>query len=85
MCLAIPMRVLEVREGLPPVAVVDSGGIQREVRLDVLDRTPQNGSYLIVHAGFAIETLDEAEAEESLRLWREILDAGSDNGERESP
>ena len=43
-------------------AVVDENGLQKEVRLDVVDRWPEVGDYIIVHAGFAIHTLDPAEA-----------------------
>lgn len=77
MCLAIPMRVQEVF-GDPadplsfPVAVVDEDGVRKEVRLDIVDRWPVAGDYLIVHAGFAIHTLDAAEAETNLKLLREM-------------
>jgi len=47
---------------------VDVGGIQKEVRLDIVDRRPAVGDYVIVHAGFAIHTLDRDEAEANLRL-----------------
>ncbi len=77
MCLAIPMRVHEVF-GDPddplsfPVAVVDEAGVRKEVRLDIVDRWPVPGDYLIVHAGFAIHTLDAAEAETNLKLLQEM-------------
>ena len=85
MCLAIPMRVNEVH-GDPddpvsfPVAVVDEDGVHREVRLDIVDRWPKVGDYIIVHAGFAIHTLDAAEAETNLKLLKEMADhvAGQD-------
>ncbi|HBI16462.1 MAG TPA: hydrogenase assembly protein HupF [Desulfobulbaceae bacterium] len=77
MCLAIPMRVHEVLgdPGDPltfPVAVVDEAGVRKEVRLDIVDRWPVPGDYLIVHAGFAIHTLDAEEAETNLKLMREM-------------
>ncbi len=57
MCLAIPMRVTEIKDNddisTPQVAVVDVGGIQKEVRLDIVDCRPAVGDYVIVHAGFA--------------------------------
>ncbi|MDW7773964.1 MAG: HypC/HybG/HupF family hydrogenase formation chaperone [Desulfobulbaceae bacterium] len=79
MCLAIPMRVHEVRgeENNPlsfPVAVVEEAGLRKEVRLDVVDRWPEVGDYLIVHAGYAIHTLDAAEAETNLNLMREMAE-----------
>lgn len=77
MCLAIPMKVLEVKgeEGdflNPPLAVVEASGLKKEVRLDIVDRFPSEGDFVIVHAGFAIHTLSEAEAEESLKALKEM-------------
>lgn len=79
MCLAIPMRVHEVRgeEGDSlsfPVAVVEEEGLRKEVRLDIVDRWPRVGDYIIVHAGYAIHTLDAAEAETNLKLMREMAE-----------
>ena len=77
MCLAIPMRVLEVIEDSTGLfgaqsAIVDADGISREVRLDLVDRPPRPGDYLIVHAGFAVNTLSEEEALRNLKLMREM-------------
>ena len=57
-----------------PIAVVDENGLRKEVRLDVVDLWPSIGDYIIVHAGFAIHTLDPAEAEINLKLLREMAD-----------
>ena len=57
-----------------PIAIVDENGLRKEVRLDVVDRWPSIGDFLIVHAGFAIHTLDPAEAEINLKLLREMAD-----------
>lgn len=64
MCLAVPMRVLEIHgdEG-----TVELGGIKRRVGLQLLDNV-QPGEYVIVHAGFAIQRLDEREAKKTLDL-----------------
>ena len=77
MCLAIPMRVIEVRghQNDPlsfPIAVVEEEGLKKEIRLDIVDRWPERGDYVIVHAGFAIHTLDFTEAETNLNLMREM-------------
>jgi len=87
MCLAIPMQVIEIKGGGdslldPPVAVVESDGITKEVRLDLVDSSPGVGDYLIIHAGFAIHCLDAAEAEINLRLMREMAEhmEEEDNG-----
>lgn len=69
MCLAIPARVLEKNADS---AKVDFGdGTTREVNVALVD--VKVGEYVIVHAGFAIEVLDEVEAKETLKLWSELL------------
>ena len=79
MSLAIPMRVNEIHgeQDDPfsfPVDVVDENGLRKEIRLDVVDRWPEIGDYIIVHAGFAIHTLDPAEAETNLKLLTEMAE-----------
>ncbi|MEM0358551.1 MAG: HypC/HybG/HupF family hydrogenase formation chaperone [Hadesarchaea archaeon] len=72
MCLAIPARVVEKKGEL---AKVDFGdGTLREVDISLVE--VEVGQYVIVHAGFAIQVLDEEEARESLRLWQELLSQG---------
>ncbi len=68
MCLAIPGKVLKI-DG--QAATVDFGGARREVRLDLL-RNVREGDYVLVHAGYAIQTLDEKAALETLKAWEEI-------------
>ena len=83
MCLAIPMRVVKLQGGDdvlldPEIAVVDADGMQKEVRLDLVDRKPEIGDYLIIHAGFAINCIDAENAEINLRLMRELAEAMED-------
>ena len=54
-------------------AIADFGGVKREIAISLLEDV-KVGDYVIVHTGFAIETLDEEEAAETLRLWKEILE-----------
>ncbi len=69
MCLAIPAKVVNI-EG--DVAEVDFGeGVSREVNITLVET--QIGDYVLVHAGYAIQVIDRKEAEETLRLWNEIL------------
>jgi hydrogenase expression/formation protein HypC len=80
MCLAIPMQVVELRGGSdelfdPQVAMVESDGIRKEIRLEMADRVPEVGEYVIIHAGFAIRTLTEEEAEYNLSLMRQMAEA----------
>lgn len=77
MCLAVPMKVEQI-EGDPEdftqdqVAVVNMDGVSKKVRLDVIDRWPEVGDYVIVHAGFAIHSLVEEEAKKNIELIREM-------------
>ena len=68
MCLAIPMKLVKV-EG--ERGLVEIGNIQREVGLQLMEEVDV-GDYLIIHAGFAIQKLDEKEALETLALFREM-------------
>jgi len=71
MCLAIPAKVVNVKEDK---AEVDFGeGVLREVNVTLV--SAKVGDYVLVHAGYAIEVLDEKEALETIRLWNEILEA----------
>jgi len=69
MCLAIPARILEKRGELAKVDF--GGGVTREVNVSLVEA--EVGEYVIVHAGFAIEVLDQKSAEETLQLWSELL------------
>jgi hydrogenase expression/formation protein HypC len=69
MCLAIPAKVVEI-EG--DTAKVDFGaGTMRDVNVSLVEANV--GEYVIVHAGFAIEVLNQKAAEETLKMWSEIL------------
>lgn len=72
MCLAVPMRVVTIDAD---VAICEIDGVRREASLMMLDNVAV-GEFVLIHAGFAIERLDEAEAVETLRQMREILDQG---------
>lgn len=69
MCLAIPMRVIELLDGQR--ARVETGGVEKVVSLALVDDVAV-GDYVIVHVGFAITRLDAAEAEKTLALFAEI-------------
>lgn len=68
MCLAIPSKIVEINDNM---AVIDVDGVRREASLLMLE-DPQVGEYVIVHAGFAIQKIDEEAALESLKLLREV-------------
>ncbi len=71
MCLAIPAKVVSFNADR---ARVDFGeGVLREVNVSLV--SVKVGDYVLVHAGYAIQVLDEREALETIRLWNEILQA----------
>ncbi|MDK2384515.1 MAG: HypC/HybG/HupF family hydrogenase formation chaperone [Candidatus Korarchaeota archaeon] len=70
MCLGVPGRVMRVQGA---TALVDFGGIVREVDVSLVDVEP--GDYVVVHAGIAISELKPEEAEEILETWRELLES----------
>jgi hydrogenase expression/formation protein HypC len=70
MCLAIPMRIVEI-DGFRAVAEVD--GVRREARLDLLPEVTV-GDYILVHAGLAIAAVDPQDAEETLTFLRQLAD-----------
>lgn len=69
MCLAIPARIITINDQM---GTIDMEGAQREVSLLLLEDA-RVGDYVIVHAGFAIHKIDEAEAMESLKVLRELV------------
>ena len=70
MCLAIPAKILEIKGN---IAKVDFGGVIREVDISLVDVNIDD--YVIVHAGFAIEVLEEKDAKYTLELFKQILEA----------
>ena len=76
MCLAIPALVKSIED---KEAEVEIGGITRRISLWL---TPEArvGDYVLVHTGYAINILDEAEAEETLTLLREIAGLVEEEG-----
>jgi hydrogenase expression/formation protein HypC len=76
MCWAVPAKIVEITG---QSGKVELAGMVRQVGLQLLE-SPRLGDYVLVHAGFAIQKVDEKEALETLQLWREILeDAAADN------
>ena len=67
MCLAIPSKIVKIEDN---VATIDVDGVKREASLLLVDN-PKIGDYIIVHAGFAINKINEEDALESLKLLRE--------------
>jgi hydrogenase expression/formation protein HypC len=70
MCLAVPGRVVAL-EGT--MGRVDFGGVQRDLCMDLLPEV-EEGSWVLAHAGFAIQILDEEEAQKTLALFQEWME-----------
>jgi hydrogenase expression/formation protein HypC len=70
MCLAVPLKLIQVdgEHGL-----VEIGGVRTKVNLSFVEDA-QLGDYVVVHTGFAITRMDEAEAAETLRLLNECIE-----------
>ncbi len=71
MCLGIPGRIVEIQKN---VAKVDVGGLSRDISIDLCPDVSV-GEYVLIHTGFAIQRLDEKEAEETLELLRKMAEA----------
>jgi hydrogenase expression/formation protein HypC len=80
MCLGIPAQIMK-REGR--LAEVQMGGIVRKASLQLLPEA-EEGDWVIIHAGFAIQQLDEEEALETLKLF-EAMERAYQESLRESP
>ena len=72
MCLAVPYTIKKISEDGWALAV--SNGVELEVRLDLIEN-PALGDTVLVHAGFAIQKLDERESVELAAIWEEIHEA----------
>lgn len=79
MCLGIPGQIIEIVDAANLIAKVDIGGVRREVNIaciveegEALDQCL--GAWVLVHVGFAMSRLDEAEAARTLALLAELGD-----------
>ena len=72
MCLAVPGKIIEIYEkDTLKMGKMDFGGVTREACLEYVPDA-QVGQYAIMHAGFALNILDEEEAQQTLKLFREM-------------
>ena len=68
MCLAIPGKVIAING---ETGDIDFGGVIKHTNLSMVDANV--GDWVVIHAGFAIEVMDEEDAQETIRLWNEVL------------
>jgi hydrogenase expression/formation protein HypC len=81
MCLAIPGKIISIKD---KIAQVDFNGTRREVSLDLVSDAKKN-DYILAHAGFAIQVLEEKDAIETLKIFREIYDPTTSFGPKVAP
>ncbi len=75
MCLAIPGRVIEIVDPVNRIATVDVAGVRRDVSVGLVELEGNGiaaGDWVLIHVGFAISKVDEAEAAATLRLLEEM-------------
>lgn len=73
MCLAIPAEILEISDGVA-TCKVGEGETTVEASLMLMDEEVTLGDYIIIHAGFALRKLDYKEAQETLKILRDMVD-----------
>ena len=78
MCLAIPGEVIEVGVGRPDLAKVEVSGVRRMVNVGLLADPPAPGDWVLIHVGFALSVVDEAEARATLELLESFGQAYED-------
>jgi hydrogenase expression/formation protein HypC len=77
MCLAIPARIVAIEDGR--MASVDIMGVTRKVSLDLVPEATE-GDFVLVHAGFALQVVEEEYANETLEILKSIPDFAADEG-----
>jgi hydrogenase expression/formation protein HypC len=93
MCLAIPGQIVELFPDQPNAALIDVVGVRRKVDLGLLqDDLPVKGDWVLIHVGFAMSKISEADAADQMRTLRmlgeseaamqEIQGYGLDDDER---
>ena len=65
MCLGIPAQLVAGDTGHPDLAMVDMGGVSRAINLGLLDERPGPGDWVLVHMGFALQTMTAGEARDT--------------------
>ena len=69
MCLAIPGKIVSINDD---IAEIGFGGVMKKANVSMVDANV--GDWAVIHAGFAIEVMDEDDAQETIRLWNDVLD-----------
>jgi hydrogenase expression/formation protein HypC len=76
MCLGIPGQIVELVAGQPDVALVDIIGVRRPINVGLLEDGPlRAGDWVLIHVGFALARMDEAEAQDAMTFLKEMAQA----------
>lgn len=79
MCLGIPGTIVEMVDDQPDLAVVDVSGVRRRINVGLLeDETLRPGDWVLIHVGFALSKIDEAEAQAAMEFLEGIGQAYED-------
>jgi hydrogenase expression/formation protein HypC len=79
MCLGIPGEVIEISQDHPDLAKVDVSGVKRMINIGLLtDDLPKPGEWVLIHVGFALSKIDEAEAASAMQFLEGIGQAYED-------
>ena len=73
MCLAVPAQIIEVLEN--GLARCDLNGVKKEINVSLIAE-PEVGDWVIVHVGFALNRIDEHQAQETLRMLSSLTQSG---------
>ena len=74
MCLGVPGRIVRLDDPARKLATVEVAGVQRQVNLACTPRAAV-GDWVLIHVGFAMAQIDEAEATQTLRILKELGEA----------
>ncbi len=79
MCLGIPGEVIEISRDKPDLAKVSVSGVRRNINIGLLEDDPVSaGDWVLIHVGFALSKIDEAEAKAALEFLEDIGKAYND-------
>lgn len=79
MCLGIPGEIVEILPDQPDLAKVDISGVRRNINIGLItDENPQPGDWILIHVGFALSKIDEAEAKSAMDFLEGIGQAYAD-------
>jgi hydrogenase expression/formation protein HypC len=79
MCLGIPGEIVEILTDQPDLAKVDISGVRRNINIGLItEENPQPGDWILIHVGFALSKIDEAEAKAAMDFLEGIGQAYAD-------